>query len=229
MACHWDLVGVTGPWDPNTSKWARRIVKKPVIDVDDLEDTGDRSLPSLAVDIASSSFALRNVANTLVTESAAIWAMFIQFQDTLAGSLDRLTEFLVKEQAEAWEDHHVALGLLQRLVWVAEGVPLRQTETFPATVAGNAEAGPLEAAVYTETVALDEVVGLIRQAQTPLFLPSDENTEPSDELYVDEAKGSGSEEGSEDENEDVKEDEDEDVDEDVEEADEMDIDQTLRD
>jgi hypothetical protein len=33
-------------------------------------------------------------------------------------------------------------------------------------------------------------VGLIRQAWTPLFLLSDKNTEPSDESYVDEAKGS---------------------------------------
>jgi hypothetical protein len=110
--------------------------------------------------------------------------MFIQFQDTLAGSLDRLTEFLVKEQAEAWKDHHAALGLLQRLVRVAEGVPLRQTETVLVTVAGNTEAGHLEAAVYTETIALDEVVGLIRRARTPLFLPLDKNTEPSDESYL---------------------------------------------
>jgi hypothetical protein len=57
--------------------------------------------------------------------------------------------------------------------------------------------------------------------QTPLFLPSDTNTEPSDESYIDEAEGSGSKEGSEDEN--MEEDEDE------EEADEMDVDQTLRD
>jgi hypothetical protein len=66
---------------------------------------------------------------------------------------------------------------------------------------GGAEAGPSEAAVE-----------LIRRARTPLFLPSDENTEPS-------------EEGSMDENMDVE----EDVDEDVEEADEMDVDQTLQD
>jgi hypothetical protein len=104
-----------------------------------------------------------------------------------------------------------------------EGVPSRQTETVPTTAAGNSEAGPSEVAVYMETVALDEVVGLIRQAWTPLFLPSDENMEPSDELYVNEAKGSSIEEGSKDENEDVEEDEGE------EEADEMDIDQTLRD
>jgi hypothetical protein len=80
-----------------------------------------------------------------------------------------------------------------------------------------------------ETIASDEVVGLIRWAQTPLFLPLDENTEPSDESYIDEAEGSGNEEGSEDENKDVEEDEDEYVDEDVEEANRIDIDQTLRD
>jgi hypothetical protein len=91
-------------------------------------------------------------------------------------------------------------------------------ETVPAMAAGNAEAGPSEAAV-----------GLIRQARTPLFLPSDENMELSDESYVDEAKGSSSEEGSEDENENVEENVGEDVDDDVEEADEMDVDQTLRD
>jgi hypothetical protein len=51
MACHWDLVGVTGPQDPSASKQARRIIKKPVIDVDDLEDTGNGSLSSPAVDI----------------------------------------------------------------------------------------------------------------------------------------------------------------------------------
>jgi hypothetical protein len=52
-----------------------------------------------------------------------------------------------------------------------------------------------------------------------LFLPSDENTEPSDESFVDEAKGSGSdsEEGSAEGSADEEED------------DEMDVDQTLRD
>jgi hypothetical protein len=33
MVCHWDLVGIMGPWDPNMSKWAHRTVKKPVINV----------------------------------------------------------------------------------------------------------------------------------------------------------------------------------------------------
>jgi hypothetical protein len=40
-ACHWDLVGVTGPRDPNVSKRARKTAKKPVINVDDLEDADD--------------------------------------------------------------------------------------------------------------------------------------------------------------------------------------------
>jgi hypothetical protein len=87
-------------------------VKKPVISVDDLEDSGDKAL-SPSTDLAASAFAIWNVANALVMEFAAVQATFIQFQDILAGSLDRLTEFLVKEQAEAREDHHAVLDLLQ--------------------------------------------------------------------------------------------------------------------
>jgi hypothetical protein len=159
------------------------------------------------------------MANALVTELATLRATFIQFHDTISGSLNKLTEFLVKEQAEAREDRHAVLGLLQRLVVAAEGAPSRQTEIVPATVAGNAEAGPSGVAA-----------GLIRRARTPLFLPSDENTEPSNESYVDEAKGNGSgskessAEGSEDMEENVREDVEEE-----EEANEMDIDLTLRD
>jgi hypothetical protein len=50
---------------------ACRPVKKLVIDVDNLEDAGDKSLPSPAADIASLSFTLWNAANALVTESVA--------------------------------------------------------------------------------------------------------------------------------------------------------------
>jgi hypothetical protein len=71
-------------------------VKKPVISVDDLEDSGDKA-PSLATDLAASTFSIQNMANPLVMELVAIWATFIWFQDTLAGSLERLMEFLVKE------------------------------------------------------------------------------------------------------------------------------------
>jgi hypothetical protein len=52
------------------------MVKKPIIDMDDIEDAGDEA-PSPAADIVSSSFALQNAANVLVTESAAVQAMFI--------------------------------------------------------------------------------------------------------------------------------------------------------
>jgi hypothetical protein len=179
------------------------MVKKPVIDVDDVTDAGDEA-PSLAADIASSSFALWNVANALVTESAAVQATFIQFQDTLAESLNRLTEFIVKEQAEARENWHAVLGLLQWPISAVEGAPSVQTETILAGAEGNAEAGPSAAVGYVETVDAESVAGLIRWAWTPLFLLSDENTEPSNESYVDEVKGSsssskeGSTEGSED-------------------------------
>jgi hypothetical protein len=111
-ACHWDLVGVTGPRDPNAPKRARKTVKKPVIDVDDLEDSGDEA-PSPSTDLTASVFAVRNAANALVTKSATIRATLVQFQDTLAGSLDRLTEFMVKEQAEARENRHAVRDLLQ--------------------------------------------------------------------------------------------------------------------
>jgi hypothetical protein len=89
-------------------------VKKPVIDVDDVE------APSPVADIASLSFALRNAANALVTESAAIRATFIQFQDTLAGSLNRLTMFMVKEQADVREDHQASFRLLERIAETLE-------------------------------------------------------------------------------------------------------------
>jgi hypothetical protein len=175
-------------------------VNKPVINLDDDEEVAGGSLPSPPADITASSFVLWNAANTLVTESAAVRATFIQFQDRIAGSIDRLTVFLVKEQAGAREDCHSTLNLLQRLVWAVEGEPLMQAETVPA-------------AVNAETADPEAVFGLIRRPRTPLFLPSDENTEPGDESYTDRADNSGSEEGSEDE----------------EEAEEMDVDAMLKD
>jgi nitric oxide reductase activation protein len=187
-------------------------VKKLVIDVDDVEDAGDEA-PSPTADIALASFALRNAANVLVIESAAVWAMFIQFQDTLTESLDRLTAFMVKEQAEAREDRQAAFRLLERIAETLERLSPRQVGVVPMMVVGNAEAGPSGV-----------VVGLMRRARTPLFLPSDENTEPSNESYVDEAKGSssGNEESSTEGNEDMEENAEE-------EEDEMDVEQTLRD
>jgi hypothetical protein len=208
------------PRDPNTSKWACKTVKKPVINVDDLEDTGDEA-PSPATELAASAFAIQNAANALVTESASIRGTFIRFHEQIATSLDRMTEVLVKEQAAAQKDQFASFKLLERIAEALERSSPWQAGVVPTEgpAAGNTEAGPSAAAVDMETVALDEV-GLIRWAWTPLFLPSDENTEPSDESYVDEAEGSGSKESSDGEN--VAEDETE------EEADEMDVNQTLR-
>jgi hypothetical protein len=108
-----------GPQDLNAPKWAHKTVNKLVIDADDLEDAGDEA-PSPVTDIASSSFALWNAANALVTESAAVRATFIQFQDTLAGSLDRLMGFLVKEQAEVQEDCLASFRLLEQIAETLE-------------------------------------------------------------------------------------------------------------
>jgi hypothetical protein len=143
-------------------------VKKPVIDMDDLEDAGDEA-PSLATDIASLSFALRNMANALVTESAAVQATFIQFQDTLAGSLDRLTGFLVKEQAEAQEDRHVSFKLLERIAETLERSSPRQAGV-----------------VLMEGLAVGgmEAVPVVERVQTPLFLM---DSDPMDLLFALEA------------------------------------------
>jgi hypothetical protein len=72
MACQWDLVGITGPQDPNASKRAHKAIRKPVINVDNIEDAGDGTIPSPASDLTASVFAIWNVANALVMESASI-------------------------------------------------------------------------------------------------------------------------------------------------------------
>jgi hypothetical protein len=84
--CHWDLVGVMGPWDPSASKRSRRLVKKPVINVDDDEEVTGGPLPSPAADLMSSSFVLQNAANALVMESATLRATFIHFHDKISTS-----------------------------------------------------------------------------------------------------------------------------------------------
>jgi hypothetical protein len=99
MAWHWDLVGITGHQDPNTSKQACKMAKKLVINVDDLKDVGDRIVPSPVMDLAASTFAIWNMANVLVMESASIWGTFMWFHKQIATSLDRMMEVLVKEQA----------------------------------------------------------------------------------------------------------------------------------
>jgi hypothetical protein len=63
-------------------------VKKPVINMDEEEEVAGGSLPSPLADLILSSFILRNAANVLVTESAALWATFIQFHNKISGSLN---------------------------------------------------------------------------------------------------------------------------------------------
>jgi hypothetical protein len=45
------------------------------INVDDLDDAGDGTILSPVMDLAVSVFALQNVANALVMESASIWGV----------------------------------------------------------------------------------------------------------------------------------------------------------
>jgi hypothetical protein len=119
-------------------------VKKPVIDVDDLEDDGDGTIPSPATDLAASAFAVRNAANALVTESASIRGTFIRFHEHIATSLDRMTEVLVKEQAAAQRDRFAAFKLLQRIAEALERSSPRQAGVVPTEgpAAGGTEVVP---------------------------------------------------------------------------------------
>jgi hypothetical protein len=47
------------------------MAKKPIINVDDLEDAGDEA-PSPAMDLVASMFSIGNTTNVLVMESASI-------------------------------------------------------------------------------------------------------------------------------------------------------------
>jgi hypothetical protein len=91
------------------------MVKKPVIDVDDLKDAGNGTIPSPVMDLAASTFAIRNVANALVTESASIRGTFIRFHEHITMSLDRMTEVLVKEQVAAQRDRFASFKLLEQI------------------------------------------------------------------------------------------------------------------
>jgi hypothetical protein len=156
MACHWDLVGVMGPWDPNTSKWAHKMVKKPVINVDDLKDAGDGATPSPAMDLVASAFAVQNAANALVTESASIWGTFIWFHEKIVTSLDRMMEVLVKEQVAAQRDHFVSFRLLEQITEALERMSPRQ-------------AGPMEGPMVGGTEVVPVVVADVEWVWNPLF------------------------------------------------------------
>jgi hypothetical protein len=123
-------------------------MKKPVISVDDLEDDGDRTIPSPATDLAASVFAVWNAANALVMESASIQGTFIRFHKQIATSLDRMMEVLVKEQAAAQRNRFASFKLLEQIaealdrssprqagVVLMEGLAAGGTGVVPAVIA----------------------------------------------------------------------------------------------
>jgi hypothetical protein len=163
-------------------------VKKPVIDVDDLEDAGDGTIPSLATDLAASAFAVWNAANALVTESASIRGTFIWFHEHIATSLDRMMEVLVKEQAAAQRDRFTSFKLLKRIAEALERLSPRQAGVVPTE--GLAAGG---------TEVVPAVVADVERVHTLLFLM---DSDPMDlpfalEASKDSEEESGSGNGSE--------------------------------
>jgi hypothetical protein len=67
----------------------------------DLKDASNGTAPSPMIDLVASVFAVWNMANALVMESASIQGTFIWFHKQIATTLDRMTEVLVKEQVAA--------------------------------------------------------------------------------------------------------------------------------
>jgi hypothetical protein len=163
------------------------MVKKLVIDVDDLEDDGDGTVPSPAMDLVASAFAIQNGANALVMESASIRGTFIRFHEHIATSLDRITKVLVKEQV-AQRDRFMAFKLLERIAEVLERSSPRQAGVV--LMEGLAVGG---------TEVVPAVVADVERAHTPLFLM---DLDPVDlpfalEASKDSEEESGSSSGSE--------------------------------
>jgi hypothetical protein len=188
MACHWDLVGIMGPWDPNTSKRACKTVKKPVRSVDDLEDAGDGTIPSPATDLAASAFAVWNAANALVMESASIRKTFVRFHKQIVTSLDRMMEVLVKEQVAAQRDWVASFRLLEQIAKALERSSPRQAGVVP-----------MEGPAVGEMEVVSAVVADVEWVQTPSFL---RDSDPMDmpfalEASKDSEEDSGSSSGSE--------------------------------
>jgi hypothetical protein len=163
-------------------------VKKPVISVDDLEDAGDGTVPSPVTDLAASTFAVRNAANALVTESASIRGTFIRFPEQITTSLDRMTEVLVNEQAAVQRDRFASFRLLE---WIAEA--LERSSPRQAGVV------PTEGPAAGGTEVVPAVIADVERVQTPLFLM---DSDPMDlpfalEASKDSEEESGSSSGSE--------------------------------
>jgi hypothetical protein len=188
MACHWDLVGVTGPQDPNASKRACKTAKKPVINVDDLEDAGNGTAPSPVMDLVASVFAIQNTANVPVTESVSIWETFVWFHEQIVTSLDRLTEVLVKEQVVAQRDRFTSFWLLK---WITEA--LERSSPWQTGVV------LMEGLVVEGTEVVPVVIADVEQAQTLLFLRDSDSTDMlfAMEASKDSKEDSGSSSGSE--------------------------------
>jgi hypothetical protein len=144
-----------GPQNPNMSKWAFRTAKKYVINTNDLEDAGDGTTPSLVMDLVASAFAVWNMANALVMESASIWGTFVQFQKQIATSLDRMMEVLVKEQAAMQRDQFASFRLLE---WIMEA--LERLSSWQVGVI------PMEGLVVEETEVVPVVVADVEWVQT---------------------------------------------------------------
>jgi hypothetical protein len=156
--------------------------------VDDLEDAGDRTIPSPVTDLAASAFAVRNAANALVTESASIRGTFIRFHEHIAISLDRMMEVLVKEQAAAQRNRFASFKLLERIAETLERLSPRQAGVIP--MEGSAAGG---------TEVVPAVVADVERVHTRLFLM---DSDPMDlpfalEASKDSEEESGSGNGSE--------------------------------
>jgi hypothetical protein len=141
------------------------MAKKPIINVDNLKDTGNKA-PSPVTDLAASAFAMQNMANALVTESASIRGTFVWFHEQIVTSLDRMTEVLVREQAVAQRDHFASFRLLERIVEALERLLPRQVGVIPTE-------GPM--AGGTEVVPV--VIADVEWVWTLLFLRDSDSTD----------------------------------------------------
>jgi hypothetical protein len=150
------------------------MVKKPVINVDDLKDAGDGIIPSPATDLAASMFAVQNTANALVTESASIHGTFVRFHEQIATSLDRMMEVLVREQAAAQRDRVASFRLLERIAEVLERLLPRQVGVVPTEglAAGGTEAVPVVERVWMPLFLMDS-----DPMDLPLALEADKDSE----------------------------------------------------
>jgi flagellar motor component MotA len=109
------------------------------------------------MDLVASVFALRNMANALVTVSASIQGAFMQFHKQIVASLDKMIEVLVKEQAAVQRDWFVAFRLLKQI-----------TEALERSSPWQVEVVLIEGLVAEGTEIVLVVIVDVEWAQTPL-------------------------------------------------------------